>query len=250
MSKFLSTVLISISLLATTYGQCKDLLEHSTSLNASWLSCVTTQSPYADRGNGHWILYELEQMESIDEIRLWNFNHPDRLADGIKQLLIDISLDGNTWVPLDTIDLQQASGANDYMGQVVSGLDGAFTAKYILFTALSNHGGSCAGLSEVRFNLSQTTVPTIENELEATINIFPNPFSERVNIVLTELTTDQLTFSLYDMSGALILKESKEVTGGSHHYSIIGSHLAQGIYSLTISSDQGKTSRQLTITHP
>jgi len=73
---------------------------------------------------------------------------------GFKEIAIDYSVDGTNWSEIGTFQLPEATGATDYQG--INGLDlSGHSARYILITAISNwDDGACAGLSEVRFEVS------------------------------------------------------------------------------------------------
>jgi len=69
---------------------------------------------------------------------VWNHNTQTEtiLGFGIKEALIETSLDGNSWTELKTVELPQATGSADETGVDVA-LDDV-VAKYVRITALSN----------------------------------------------------------------------------------------------------------------
>ncbi len=130
------------------YGQCAED-RHSTDMMHAWMSCDESMNPHMLLGESHWIQFEFDQVETIYDIYVWNLNHPDHAASGVKEMAISLSLDGATWDVVDTISIAQATTSGDYLPRFVVDLEG-LSAKYLVFTALSTHGGSCAGLSEVK----------------------------------------------------------------------------------------------------
>jgi len=127
---------------------------HSVTVNDSWLSCNTSANPNLARGNTHWIMYDLGYIYNLTTTHFWNYNVAGQQGQGIKDCIIDYSTDGSNWVNATTFQLAQATGNSNYNG--VSGPDlGGINARYILLTASSSWGSSCAGLSEVRFDLGQ-----------------------------------------------------------------------------------------------
>lgn len=78
------------------------------------------------------------------------------IADGINQANIDYSLDGTIWSHLGQFDFLQAPGTDNYPG--FSGPSfGGINARYVLISAISNFGGSCYGLSEIRFDVNDNS---------------------------------------------------------------------------------------------
>ncbi len=146
--------------------------EHTADLADMWLS-------NAAETEGVWIEYDLGKAWKLDHVRVWNHNSQTEmiLGYGIKEALIEISSDGETWTELKTTEIPQASGLGTYTGAAVA-LDGAI-AQYVRITALSNYsilGLKQFGLSEVRFY----SIPVLARE--------PNPahggVSDGVDVVL------------------------------------------------------------------
>jgi len=120
--------------------------EHGIALETMWLSDTTDPAPS--------IQFELEQIEKLDRVHVWNHNSQTEtiLGFGIKEALIETSLDGENWSELKTVELPQATGVATYTGADVA-LDGV-VARFVRLSPLSNHsllGLAQYGLSEVRF---------------------------------------------------------------------------------------------------
>lgn len=127
---------------------------HNILVNDAWLSCNTSTSPNLVRGNSHWIMYDLGYIYNLTSTHFWNYNVSGQQGNGIRNCIIDYSIDGSTWVHATTFEIAQATTNDSYTG--VNGPNlGGINARYVLLTADNTWGGSCAGLSEVRFDLGQ-----------------------------------------------------------------------------------------------
>ena len=172
-------LLLSIPLFAQ---DCSDGT-HSTNLRDSWLSCSTSANPNPLRGNTHWVLYDLGYLYQIDGTKFWNYNVAGETDKGMKNLVIDYSIDGINWTEAANFQLAQASGTPDYVGQLGPNL-GAITTRYILISATDTWGnGDCAGLSEVRFDISG--IVNDVNDLTTNskeITLYPNPTNGKFNV--------------------------------------------------------------------
>ncbi len=123
-----------------------DADEHGTGQETMWLSDAGDAAP--------WIQFELDSLERLDRIHVWNHNTQTEgiLGFGIQEALIETSLDGETWTDLKTVVLPQASGLDTYAGADLA-LDGV-VARFMRINPQSNYsllGLSQFGLSEVRF---------------------------------------------------------------------------------------------------
>ena len=127
---------------------------HSTNEKDSWLSCQISPNPNTTRGDSHWLQYDLGYIYQLGTTTFWNYNAATLTGRGFKQIAIDYSLDGEVWTTAGTFQLPEAEGDAGYEGMLGLDLTG-ITARYVLITALSNwNGGACAGLSEVRLEVS------------------------------------------------------------------------------------------------
>jgi len=138
------------------HAQC-NASTYSTSAKDSWLSCETSMNPNISRGNSHWLQYDLGYFYELGPTKFWNYNVTNLTGNGFKQVAIDYSLDGITWTEAGTFQLPEADGDSNYDG--VAGVDLAgIQARYVLITAISNWNGEpCAGLSEVRFEINESS---------------------------------------------------------------------------------------------
>lgn len=136
------------------YASCGNQGTHSTHPDDSWQSCRPSPSPNPERGISHWIEYDLGQLYVLDEVRVWNYNVPGATDRGFRRVAVDYSADGTHWSEAGVFNWNEATGQIDYAGFSWTQLSG-IGARFLLLTALDNHGGNCSGLSEIRFDVSE-----------------------------------------------------------------------------------------------
>ncbi len=93
----------------------------------------------------------------LGQLFVWNYNDPDNLNSGVRELRVEYSMDGQNYTELGTFELgmNSADDNNEYGGNVAVNKDssinfGGVAGRYIRLTPVSNHGGSGYGLSEIR----------------------------------------------------------------------------------------------------
>ena len=136
----------------TTEAQCSD---DDNYWAESWKSCTETINPNSARGESHWILYEFNEPIGIADTHIWNANQIGSSNSGIKEVLIDVSKDGNTWIPVTETPLvwEKAPETNEYEGFEGLNLSSFGFIQKVLVTVVSTHGDSCASLAEIRFDV-------------------------------------------------------------------------------------------------
>ncbi len=174
--------LIIISALSIQlHGQMCNDDTHSTNVYDSWVSCQMATNPNPARGNSHWVQYDLGYVYSLGPTYLWNFNVMGQTDRGMKNIIIDYSLDGVNWTLASTFQLPQATGLPTYIGDYGPNLND-IDARYILITASDTWGtNGCAGLSEVQFEI-QGVVSNEEVSSVLSLEIYPNPADQFVTI--------------------------------------------------------------------
>jgi len=146
---------------------------HSQELNDMWLSVDSEP-------NEAWIRFDLDQVAKLSGMRVWNHNSPleSVVGYGIKEALIEYSLDGIAWSEFGIVELPQA-GSADYQGIEIS-MDG-IEAQSVRITAISNWstlGVKQYGLSEVQL----LAMPLAARELS------PADGTENVDVLSTLMT--------------------------------------------------------------
>ena len=141
---------------------------HNANSDNSWLSCSPSTNPNSERPSpAHWIMYELDDIKEVHDMDIWNYNNVNESSNGINEFSVDVSIDGQNWTDVGTFNMPESTGSAFYEGLFVGRLEGR-SANYILITALSNHGGSCYGFSELRINLEAT------QDLSPSVRILPS----------------------------------------------------------------------------
>ena len=156
--KIIFTLLMGLYAVSIYSQMMYDNDRHNTSYNAAWLSCIEAQNPNPERGTGHWIMYDLSKDYELHDFKIWNLNDPSRLDEGIQELQIDVSSDGVSWINSGSITVPMADGSGMYMGHQAPSLQGV-NGRYVLLTAISNYGGNCTGLGEIRIDVQEASLP-------------------------------------------------------------------------------------------
>ena len=193
---------------ANVLAQCF-LDRHNTSWFDEWISCTTSMNPNPARGESHWILYNLNEPYELYQMHIWNANAPEYLTAGMQNIAIDISNDGVNWTEAGEFQLPMADGTPTYEGLDLHDFAGV-SAQYILITGLTNHGGSCFGLSEIRINVTEAVVVSLEEKPENkgcfSARIFPNPVSDVSKAIISSCNNAPIFYSITDISGKIIKK--------------------------------------------
>lgn len=159
------TLALTACFLAFTLGRIAGQVfpdRHTTNGFDSWVSCTKSANPNPARGQSHWIRYHFNSSAPLYDMIIWNLNHPEYIKDGLNRVIIDVSNNnGSTWTMVDTFTFPKAPGSGFYEG--FHGPDlGGISATDLLITAVSNHGGGCYGLSEIKIFTSDQNNPELE----------------------------------------------------------------------------------------
>ncbi len=212
-------------------GLTEDL--HSKQSSEMWLS--------ADCNAGEaWIEYTFDQAYTLNEMHVWNYNAENEnvLGYGIKEALIEVSVDGNEWIVLESnVVLAQAQGrSNAAVGTIIE--MGDVTVSAVRITALSNWtflGLRSYGLSEVRFTYIPTAarrpIPadgTTDLEIDQSLSWRSGRYASQHEVYLgTDVNTMSLVATVtepeytpdnlvYDASYVWSVNEVNETTGLSY----------------------------------
>lgn len=222
---------------------------HSTNWFDAWVSCQEKENPNPVNKPGHWILFDLKNQYEIDKIKFWNINDPDRLNWGMKDVLIDYSVDSILWSNAGTFSLLKAEGTNRYEG--MDWTDVVIPkARYVLISGLNNYGGSCSGFAEIRFSAEKINVIT-DNEDEETpatnldIKIEPNPFSIATRLEFNSNSDEPLEIQISDWFGRIIHSEQLSLNKGHQSLRIATQRWTAGAYLLTCKQGNLITRKQL-----
>lgn len=159
--KYIISLVIILSGIGILSGQCYPD-RHNTTWFHAWTSCDLADNPNSSRGKSHWILYDFGHIYKLENMHVWNLNDPSNLKDGLKNVVIDYSLDGNTWNEYGSTEFQIATGKSIYEGEDLLNFNG-LTTRYLLITAIDNWGGECYGFSELRIGVAPITATELVN---------------------------------------------------------------------------------------
>jgi len=144
----------------TINGSGLDALDqHSSEPTAMWLSGMVDPAPN--------LTYEFDKAYKLHEMLVWNSNQAveNFVGLGAKDVVIETSTDGETWVQLEGVaPFAQATGQANYSANTTVDFAGT-VAKYVKLTISAGFGMIPQyGLSEVRF----LSIPTNARELQPT----------------------------------------------------------------------------------
>jgi hypothetical protein len=128
--------------------------EHSAVPTDMWLTATQDS----------WIQYEFDMAYTLHQMLVWNSNQliEGFIGFGVKEALIETSVDGDTWTPVEGVPpFDQASGPAGYVANTTVDLSG-IVAQHVRISPQSAYGlTGQSGLSEVRF----LAIPTNAREL-------------------------------------------------------------------------------------
>ena len=177
----ISLLLVSLLSVVDVHSQCFDD-RHTLNYTDAWISCETALSPNPeDTEPSHWIMYDIGVVDTLYQVHIWNYNHWENTNYGISQLSISLSIDGETWITVDTFSIDESPGSAYYEGQLIANIGGR-EARYILFSALDNYGGDCYALSEIKIRLEDTNY--CNDKLAVEVLLSPNIIGSSSDIVL------------------------------------------------------------------
>ena len=203
----------------------------------AWTSCNSSTNPNPARGASHWIQYDFNQPYGLASTHIWNYNRFDETQNGFRQIVVDYSLDGVNWTEWGVFDLAEASGIPSYTGETGPDLTG-ITAQHILITAISNYGGSCYGLAELKFDVDQT-VSTIELDESGDMRfvISPNPVRDLAQLQFSSSSTEDFSVTVFDRLGRALFTELAGYAGENSLLSLDVASLPAGIYHLRVAQE-------------
>lgn len=227
--------MVFIGLSQSGFSQCFDD-GHSPFDDQGWLSCTTSVNPIPERGNGHWILYDLGENYTVDELYLWNHNVWGETGMGVRQILIDYSKDKENWSTAGPFTIEKAPGSWKYTGVEGPSLNSA-RGRYFLITVINtwDNTSSCAGLGEIKFLLGTSTDNDDVVVEDQAMTLSPNPAIEMIKISLpNQAKINQIT--IRNSVGQSI--KDLDITMG-REMTIDVSDLTDGMYHVSVYTDEG-----------
>ena len=240
---------------------------HTTNMSDAWLSCEPKENPIKTRGKSHWIQYDLGEIMAFGKTTIWNFNVPKRISsydnepwsitpligsteDGFKDFYVDVSTDGENWTEIGLFQLPEANASSFYEGYAEIDLNNHL-GRYIVFTPISNYGGSCYGLSEVRIEIAKPT--SITNKLqevkEKMVGIYPNPTSSDFEVRLYYFKQGKASLLVSDIQGRKVYSSYIDIHENVSIHKVSLSHVPNGLYTCTVISGNLVEVKKVEIIH-
>lgn len=217
-------------------GQCFPD-KHNTTWYDGWISCEASLNPNPEHGLSHWIMYDFGKKIEMKAMHIWNSNIPGFLDYDMRSVAIDYSDDGLDWQELGIYEFEQATGKNIYEGFDLESFN-SFRTRYLLLTAISNYGGDCYGLSEIRFDYDSTAYGINETDESCfAATIYPNPFINQTVMSISNECNKKTLWFVTDSYGRVLIQETEIPSYFSKKIIVDGSGWSAGIYYLTIKQD-------------
>jgi hypothetical protein len=77
---------------------------------------------------------------------------------------------------------------------------------------------------------------------ESGLNIYPNPFVEQINLEISSTEASTCNWTIYDMTGRVVISGNESITTGNNTMNIDASDLAKGVYMLNTIMNNEKQS--------
>ena len=247
MKKYISIIITLIAVQWNGWSQCYPD-RHSTNYFDGWISCETAPNPNPARPESHFIMYDFGKVYKLGQMKIWNTNDPSRVSWGMQDVAIDYSTDGENWYSAGEFTFAQAPGISTYEGDPGPHLSG-IEARYLVITGLSNYGGECYGLSEMRVEGEEVIISDVEEPINLAcvdIKMYPNPFADQVTLVLSPECSGKMIINMTDVNGRIVYSEKADVLSGQTKNLTLGRDLPAGTYTLYFEYD-GKSVRRTVI---
>lgn len=222
----------SISLVAQCF-----LDRHNTTWYDGWISCTTSINPNPARGESHWILYNFNEPYELFQMHVWNMNAPNYWADGMQDVAIDISNDGVSWTTVGEFQIPMADATSTYEGIDLFDFGGT-SAQYVLITGLTNHGGSCFGLSEIRIDVTDAVIVADREPVKPTClsaKVFPNPVDASSKAIISNIcSSSPIAYAIQDVSGKTVQSGVIRPTSSKMELNLDALSLTAGSYILSL----------------
>ena len=177
---------------------------------------------------GQGSLYLLSKIFPINENAVWGIFEDLTLCGCGKRGLVRMTYDSE-------------NGYKEY----VQNLDAYISSIYFSNEKLGYAVGRENGKASIWKNTTaDLTLNTKENEFKKSINVFPNPTSDKIHISMNNQLSDEMTIAISDMTGKLIHQQNfnnkKELTIDVHNF-------IKGNYILTVKNQSQSYSQKIII---
>ncbi|MEM9823730.1 MAG: T9SS type A sorting domain-containing protein, partial [Bacteroidota bacterium] len=124
-----------------------------------------------------------------------------------------------------------------YEGLDLFDFDG-ISAQYILITGLTNHGGSCFGLSEIRIDVAEEVIVANKDPLTPdclSAKIFPNPVNENSRAIISNYCSNApIHYTIQDITGRILRDGQINPSSNEMELDIHSFPMAAGTYILSL----------------
>jgi hypothetical protein len=93
--------------------------------------------------------------------------------------------------------------------------------------------------------LTNTAARIGDEETSNFVNVWPNPFTEELNVSFVNDNIETAVISLYDLSGRMISTQEYQTVDGVNQITVAGNELSKGSYIVTISKGGNMTSKKV-----
>ncbi len=237
--KYINIIAAIIAVTVNLSAQCIDDT-HSPFQNQGWMSCNTSIGPIPERGDVHWLQYDLGHVYVLDSLFIWNHNVWGETEMGVKTIMIDYSIDQQNWISAGPFTIDKAPGSWKYQGSIGPSLNNA-QARYVVVSVLATHGEdvACAGVGEFLFYIGEIVDVDEAEILELEWTISPNPTKDNITITLP-IDIDLFTLTLYNSLGTKI---SDLPLPAGNLITLPASNLQNGLYYVNFQSEMGTSSK-------
>ncbi len=160
---------------------------------------------------------------------------------------LQISTNGINWTDLEVFNgtqnawTQKTYSLSDYLGEPL---------VLIRFRFISDVSVTADGMNIDDFVLdvvgSGTGIGLNPSE-KASFEIYPNPVSDVATIKMTGLTSKDIQFSVFDLTGSLLSEKTTQATGKEFIFNFVTSKLPAGIYYCVMKTGDASLVKKLTV---
>ena len=101
--------------------------------------------------------------------------------------------------------------------------------------------------------ITNSVCPTSVNEVAAdvtSVNLYPNPANENVNMAFNLVNSEEVTVNIYNALGALVMSENKgTMAAGTQMITINTENFANGVYMVELVTGNSKTVTRMSVNH-
>lgn len=146
-------------------------------------------------------------------------------ATNVKAIRVDKSADGNNFTSIGSLEFTTADlvGKHTYTDAL------PFAGNNYYRIAIINNDGS----------IEYSNIILLKNEAKRLIHIYPNPVKDVVNINITTSSAEKYNYSVFDISGKLLINKYFDATQGTQTIKVPLNNVANGTYLVKVTDAKG-----------